>query len=176
MRCLSMMSEKPSDTSKLPDLPALLLDENLSSADIAQFLRRFPNEWRIELHTDHFARGMADVDVIRECASRAWVLVSCDDRIRYVPQNKAAVNKHRIGAFMFGKGNYQGVEYAAALIVGRSQILSAIRKTSPPFFARIQIKGDVNMLEPQPAASQAQMTSRERTERKYVNRIRETQA
>ena len=121
------MSEKPSDTSTPRDRPTLLLDENLSSADIAQFLRQIrATEWQIELHTDHFARGMPDVDVIRECGTRDWILISCDDRIRYVPQNKAAVLKHGVRAFMFGKGNYQGIEYAAALVVGRGQIFSAI--------------------------------------------------
>jgi len=169
------MFEQPSDTSTPPPRdapPTLLLDENLSSADIAAFLSRFPKEWRIELHTDHFARGLSDVDVIRECGARGWVLVSCDDRIRFVPQNKAAVMQHRVRTFMFGKGNYQGVEYAAALIVGRAQIINTIRKTAGPFFARIQIKGEVVMLEPKEETST--LTSRQRTERKYGKKIQET--
>lgn len=168
------MSEKPSDTSTLRDVPVLLLDENLSSADIAHFLRRFPKEWTIELHTDHFARGMSDVDVIRECGTRGWILVSCDDRLRFVPQNKAAVIQHRVRTFMFGKGNYQGVEYAAALIVGRTQITNAIRKAGGGhFFARIQIRGEVVLLEPKESETK-NLTAHEKTERKYGRKIHET--
>ena len=162
------MSEKPSDTSTPPDVPVLLLDENLSSADIAGFLRRFPKVWQVELHTDHFVRGLPDVDVIRECASRGWILISCDDRIRYVPENKAAVLASKIRAFMFNKGNYQGVEYAAALVVGRTQIVNAIRKNAGPLLARIQVSGDVVVLEPQPSVT---LTSKEKTRRKYGDKI-----
>ena len=126
------MSEQPSDTSTQPpprdERPTLLLDENLSSADIAAFLRPI-KAWQIELHTDYLARSLPDPDVIRECGARGWVLVSCDDRIRRVPENKAAIIRHRVPAFMFGKGNYQGVEYAAALIVGRRQTSITSRKT-----------------------------------------------
>jgi hypothetical protein len=39
-----------------------------------------------------------------------------NDRIRFVPENKGAVLSNRLRVLMF-KGNYQGVEYAAALIV-----------------------------------------------------------
>jgi len=125
-----MTSEKQSDTSTPPprDPPTgFLLDENLSSADIADFLRRLKSvDWHIELHTDHFPRGASDVEVIKECGARGWVLVSCDDRIRYVPQNKAAVLDHSVRAFMFGKGNYQGIEYAAALVVGRMHMFKVL--------------------------------------------------
>ena len=170
------MSAKPSDSSTplLRDLvPPLLLDENLSSPEIGAWLRRFPNEWQIELHTDHLTRGLPDVDVIRECGERGWTLVSCDDRIRYVPANKAALLKHRVRAFMFGKGNYQGIEYAAALVVGRAQVLNAIRKNHGPFMARIQRNGDVQMLEPKDNAA-GEVSSREKTKRKYGAHVLET--
>jgi hypothetical protein len=162
------MSEQPSNISTLPQretLPALLLDENLCSSDIGELLRRFPKEWQIELHSDHLSRGVSDVEVIKMCAARNWTLVSCDDRIRYVPQNKAAVLDNRVRAFMFGKGNYQGVEYAAALIVGRGQVLNTIRRIAGPFFARIQRSGEVTLLEPK--ESTTDLSSKEKTARKY---------
>lgn len=170
------MSEQPSDTStQLPlrdERPTLLLDENLSSADIAAFLRPI-KAWQIEIHTDYLARGLPDPDVIRECGARRWVLVSCDDRIRRVPENKAAIIRYQVPAFMFAKGNYQGVEYAAALIVGRRHIFDTLKKNSGHFFARIQIGGDVAMLEPQTAQAAA-LTSRQKTKRKYGQKIQET--
>ena len=76
------------------------------------------------------------VGLPRECAARGWSLVTCDDRIRYVPENKAAVLEYKLRAFMFCKGNYQGVEYAAALIIGRVAMGKIIRTVAPPFIVR----------------------------------------
>jgi PIN like domain len=132
--------------------------------DIAIFLRRIRNIWTIELHTDHLARGLSDVDVIRHCAERGWIIISCDDRIRYVPENKAALHKYGGRVFAFPQGNYQGVEYGAALIVARTQIVSLTRKTAAPFYGRIFIRGEASMLEPQTTKAS---TSREKTAAKY---------
>jgi hypothetical protein len=47
------------------------------------------------------------------------------------------------------KGNYQGVECAAALIVGRKEIFKTLQQyNSGHFLARIQVGGDVSVLEP----------------------------
>jgi hypothetical protein len=161
------MSEKLSDTLALPlrdSVPTLLLDENLSSKSIAEFLKRLHRVWMIELCTDHLPRGTGDPDVIKLCADKGWVLVSCDDRIRYVPENKAAVIKHKVKAFMFNKGHLQGVEYAAALIVGRGQILKQIESSAGYLLSRVTPSGEVSIIEPQPAKV---TTSRGRTEAKY---------
>jgi hypothetical protein len=72
---------------------------------------------------------------------------------------------------MFGKGNYQGVEYAAALIVARSQMINALRKNAGHFFARVQIGGEIVMLEPKQIAGT--LTSRQKTERKYGKKFQE---
>lgn len=165
-----MMSEPPSSTSPTPQRDSasvFLLDENLSSSDIAIFLRRL-RDWTIELHTDHFQRGMNDVDLIRECGARGWALITCDDRIRYVPESKAAVLEHRVRAFMFGKGNYQGVEYAAALIIGRPTMSKIIRTVPAPFIARVARDGDIGVIHPQ--QSTKNLTARDKTERKYGRR------
>lgn len=161
------MSEKQSGISTRPQresIPTLLLDENLSSQTIAEFLRRIKREWVIELCTDHLPRGTPDPDVIKLCAERNWVLISCDDNIRYVPENKSAVIKNRVRAFFFGKGNYQGVEYGAALIVARHQIVKAIQGADGYLLARVTAGGDVSILEPQVAKA---TTSRGKTEQKY---------
>ena len=169
------MSEKPSDISTPPQLetPTLLLDENLSSHDIAMFLRRLPHDWKIELHTDHLPRGLEDVEVIKACAKHGWTLISCDDRIRFVPQNKKAVLDAGIRAFMFHDGNHQGVEYAAALIVGLKHIIQTIRKNAGPVLARIQMHGDVTMFHPPQPKTAGELSSREKTARKYGKKVHE---
>jgi hypothetical protein len=78
-----------------------------------------------------------------------------------------------IVCFAFRQGQ-QGVEYAAALIVGRRAILGATRKVAGPFLAGVQIRGKVVMLEPKQEVGA--LTSREKTERKYGRTIQETQS
>jgi hypothetical protein len=165
------MSEKPFDTLALPlrdSLPTLLLDENLSSSSIAEFLKRIRREWVIELCIDHLPRGTSDPDVIKLCGERGWVLVTCDERIRYVPENKAAVIRNRVKAVMFNKGNLQGVEYAAALIVGRSHMLKTIQSTVGHLISRINRSGEFSVLEPKQAEA---TTAREKTKKKYGDKV-----
>ena len=117
------MSEKPSDTLTLPlrdSVPTLLLDENLSSQTIAEFLRRIKREWRIELCTDYLPRGTPDPEVIKLCGERDWTLVSCDDNIRYVPENKKAILKNRVRAFFFSHTRYQ---IAVCVLDGLQQMM-----------------------------------------------------
>jgi len=78
------------------------------------------------------------VDLIRECGERGWALVTCDDRIRKLPQSKAAVIRHKVRVFSFAHGNFQGAEYAAALVVGSLKIATMIKKTAGYLFARVQ--------------------------------------
>ncbi len=70
---------------------------------------------------------------------------------------------------MFPKGNYQGIEYSAALIVVRRAMIRLMRKTAPPMFARILINGDVKQLFQH--KSRAEMTLKERTALKYGQKV-----
>lgn len=47
---------------------------------------------------------------------------------------------------MFSKGNYQGVEYAAALIVERPGVKKIMRSFAPSFIARIARDGEVGVM------------------------------
>ena len=165
------MSKKPSDTSTplLEPPRVIFLDENLSSPKIGELLRHFPHDWQVELYYDHFEPRKPDLEIIEICGQRGWVLVSCDDRIRTVAINRAAVNRHQVYAFMFPKGNYHWVDYSAALIVARHSMISLMRKTAPPMCARIFINGQIKPLfQHRPPT---EMTSRERTALKYGQKV-----
>jgi PIN like domain len=142
------------------------LDENLSGPKIASVLRGF-GDWRVETHYDHYPREgptIPDPVVVERCAAEGWLLISCDDRLRFVPHNKGAVLKHRAKVYMFPEGNYHAHEYTAALTMARRNLINIARKTHPPFFARIYINGDVRLLDRKPIRN---MTSKERTQLKY---------
>jgi hypothetical protein len=162
------MSKRRSATSRPPDPPPVIyLDENLSSPRIGEALRQYP-DWHVQLHYDNFQPGMSDVDVIAACAERGWILVSCDDRIRIVPENRAAVIRSAVKAFMFCKGNYHGGDYSSALGIARHRMIKLINRTAGPFFARIHVNGDVRLFEDKPAG---EMTALERTARKYGEHV-----
>ena len=159
------MSKKRSSTSdaKPPEQPPVFyLDENLSSPEIGKTLRRFQSDWTIILHHDQFKRGARDPDVIRACAAQGWTMISCDDRIRYVPENKKVAIESKLRAFM---GNYQGVEIASALVAARHRMIGFNKKNAPPFFARIFINGTISRLDDK--RESGQLSARERTLRKY---------
>jgi hypothetical protein len=161
------MSKKPSNTSGLLDpLPVILLDENLSSSDIADELRRWDSDWQIELHQKHFPNpSTPDTEILEYCGKRNWILVSVDDRMRRVPDNRKAAETHRARVFCFPRCFPSGAEYRAALTAGRHRILRLARKMPPPNFARITREGTVGYFERDQLPSDA--TSRERTKAKY---------
>ena len=115
------MSRKPSSTSGLLDPPpTVLLDENLSSPDIVAELRRWNADWEIELHRKHFPNPRTpDADILETCGRRGWILVSVDDRMRRVPENREAARRYRARVFLFPRSFSSGAEYRAALTAGR---------------------------------------------------------
>ena len=62
-----------------PDRAVFFLDRNLGSKIVAGELRRAGH--RVEIHDDHFAPAVLDVDWLREVGSRGWVVLTKDRRI-----------------------------------------------------------------------------------------------
>lgn len=166
------MSKKLSDTSTPPEgLPVVFLDENIEK-DTAVALAEY-REWQIVAHREHFPHdpggqdtSIEDPTVLRLCGKNRWILVSCDDKMRYSPENQKAASEHLTKVFLFPTGHYKGGEYEAALIAGRHRLLAFAKKNVGPFFARITLTGDVY-----PLRHERPSTSRERTLAKYGSKI-----
>ena len=160
------MSKKQSGTSKLLDPPpTILLDENLSSPDIAAELKRWESDWTVELHRDHFPNPRTgDPEVLKVCGQRGWILISVDDRMRRV--HKAAAKEYGARVFSFPRSYATGAEYRSALTAGRHKLLRLARKMPPPNFARITKEGTVGFFESDKAPKAA--SSQERTRAKYA--------
>ena len=63
--------------------------------------KKFPDILRaaglsVERHADHFAQDCPDPDWLREIGNRGWVSITHDGRIRYKPNELAAVVEHRV--------------------------------------------------------------------------------
>lgn len=155
------MSKKRSNTSGLLDTPpVVLLDENLSSPDIAEELGRWVSDWTIKLHKECFPNPRTpDVEVLERCASEGWILVSVDDKMRYRADSKRIARIRGARVFLFPRAYTSGAEYRAALTAGRHRLLKLARKMPPPNFARITREGSVGHFRAPEAKKQGRVNS-----------------
>jgi hypothetical protein len=99
--------------------------DTLKKADIA-----------IEKHTDHFADNAKDEEWLTAIGKRGWYAITFDRRIRYKPNEKAAVKKFGVGLFVLvGKSSI--VEHSRNFILTLPKIITFIDKNPPPFIAKI---------------------------------------
>lgn len=62
---------------------------------------------RVERHADHFAHTCPDEDWLRVVGERRWVAVTRDTRIRYRPNELAAVMANHVALLVvIGKGRH----------------------------------------------------------------------
>jgi hypothetical protein len=164
------MSKKQSSISGLLDPPpTILLDENLSSPDIAAELRRWESEWSVELHKDHFPDPRTpDPEILKTCGERGWIIISVDDRMRRISEYRKVAEKYGARVFTFPKSYATGAEYRAALTAGRHKLLKLAKKMPPPNFARITKEGNAGFFDRDKLAKTA--TSVEKTAAKYPDR------
>jgi len=103
--------------------------------------KRFPEILRsagftVERHADHFAHDCADETWLEQVGLRGWVAITHDGRIRYKPNELAAVIQHRV-ALLVVIGHAPYPQLAAAFITTRNRILSFLDKHEPPFIAKV---------------------------------------
>lgn len=100
--------------------PALLRDAGLS----------------VERHADHFPQDMPDPDWLREIGQRGWIAITHDGRIRYKPNERAAVVEHRVALLVVvGKAPYP--QLALSFIATRARILHFIKQHQAPYIAKV---------------------------------------
>lgn len=102
---------------------------------------KFPNILRaaglqVEEHDDYFGPTTPDVDWITTVASRNWIAVSRDERIRYKPNELAAVFGAGLGlVLVMGKATHP--ELAANFVRTIDPITSFLNRRRPPFIAKV---------------------------------------
>lgn len=139
----------------------------MSSLAIATALREVQG-WQIEMHTAHMDRGISDVEVIEFCAQRGWALVSVDDRIRYVPENKMAAERCGLQVFMLMcKKDTVGVQMSSALVAAQGKILQFIKTNRCGFFAHVYLAGRAKIMTRFDAQAFELSPSQQRSWRKY---------
>lgn len=101
----------------------------------------FPNFLRtaglaVEIHQEHFAANTPDEEWLRETARRGWVAISHDARIRYKPNELAAVRRHK-AALLVLIGYTSNVDLATNFVRTQSKIFDFVAARRRPFIAKV---------------------------------------
>lgn len=90
----------------------------------------------VEKHGDHFADDAKDEEWLTEIGESGWFALTHDKRIRYKPNEIAAVKKSGVGLFvLIGKAPFS--ELAYNFINTLPKVEKFITKNSRPFIAKI---------------------------------------
>jgi predicted nuclease of predicted toxin-antitoxin system len=102
---------------------------------------RFPDILRnaglaAERHRDHFAQDAADEDWLAEVGKRGWVAITHNSRIRYTPNEKAAVIRHGVRLLVvIGQAPY--AQLAESFVSTLPRIESFLANHAAPLIAKV---------------------------------------
>ncbi len=91
---------------------------------------------QVERHADHFAPDTADEEWLELTARRGWVAVTHDARIRYKPNELAAVIVHQ-AALLVVVGAAPYPELANSFVATSSRILAFVARHQRPFIGKV---------------------------------------
>ena len=121
-----------------------LFDANLSPR-IVTALCVFDNPNVSYVHAnDHFPLGTADEELFKVAASRGWLLVSLDHRIKKNHAQRASLLGSGIGAFIFVGRPQRRI--AAQVLDNTDEMIRHAEKARPPFIYEITDKGKFTLM------------------------------
>ena len=91
---------------------------------------------RVERHRDHFSPDCADEEWLRTVGERDWIAVTHDTRIRYKPNELAAVIRHRV-VLLVVIGKVQHAELARNFVNTAPKIEAFLDRHKPPLIAKV---------------------------------------
>ena len=95
----------------------------------------------VERHADHFADIAKDEEWLAEVGHRGWYAITHDQRIRYKPNEKAAVMQAGVGLFVL-IGTLPFAELAKNFIITFPKIEQFIKENHRPFIAKVYRPGE----------------------------------
>jgi hypothetical protein len=91
---------------------------------------------RVERHADYFSPDCPDEVWLQEIGRRRWIAVTHDRRIRYKPNELAAVKRHHVSLLIvIGKLPYPLL--AQSFVATRYRIIEFLDQQTPPFIAKV---------------------------------------
>lgn len=119
--------------STRPEEPVFFTDRDLG-AQFPEILRSAG--LKVERHRDHFAPHCPDEVWLKDIAQRGWIAVSHDARIRYKPNELAAVSRHGARLLVIvGKAPYP--QLARHFVATASKIRAFVARHKAPWIAKV---------------------------------------
>jgi len=129
----------------LPESPIFFIDRSLGRKIIPNALRQAGEE--VTTHDEHFPQDTHDEIWLTEAGRRGWIVLTKDKHIRYRSNEVAALLSANVRAFILtAKGDLTGAEMAQIFIKALPAIQRMAAKTPPPFIARVQRNGTVELI------------------------------
>ena len=90
----------------------------------------------VERHRDHFRHDARDEEWLEEVGKRGWVAITHNSRIRYTPNEKEAVIRHRVRLLIvIGHAPYP--DLARSFVATIPQIEAFLEAHDPPIIAKV---------------------------------------
>lgn len=117
----------------MKQVPVFFTDRNLG--------KRFPQTLRdaglaVERHEDHFVHDCADETWLESVGQQGWIAVTHDKKIRYKPNELAAVMQHRV-ALIIVIGDAPFPALAESFVATQVRILEFVAGHRPPYIAKV---------------------------------------
>lgn len=98
------------------------------------------------IHDDVFAPGTPDAEWLPHVGSRGWIVFTKDTRIRYRTNERDALLRANVRAFVLRSGNLTGHQMADAFVKALPRIEAILRNQKGPFIAGVSAAGAVTLL------------------------------
>jgi uncharacterized protein with PIN domain len=122
----------------------IFVDRSLGSKKIPDGLRGLGVP--VEIHDDHFARDADDTLWLNACGTRAWIVLTKDERIRRDPAEVAAVVASGVDAIFIGRQDINADEMLADLARALGGILRRLTAGTRPQYFIVHRGGRVDSL------------------------------
>lgn len=91
---------------------------------------------RVERHRDHFRHDAPDEEWLARVGKRGWVAITHNSRIRYTPNEKAAVIRNGVRLLVvIGQAPY--ADLANSFVATIERIRTFLEEHEPPFIAKV---------------------------------------
>lgn len=133
-------------TSERPSPVVFFVDRSLGKKTVASGLRKAGG--RVEIHDAHFRQDAKDEDWLPVVGRKKWVVLTKDKRIRRRPNERAALIKAGVRAFVLTARDLRGEEMAHAFVKALPKMERLAAKHDHPLIATVGRTGLVTIIYP----------------------------
>jgi predicted nuclease of predicted toxin-antitoxin system len=126
-------------SSELHEPLVFFLDRSLGKKKVAQALRQAGAV--VEVHADHFPSDARDEDWLQVVGSRGWIVLTKDERIRYRPNERRALLRAGVRAFILTGRNLTGEEMGEVFVASLRRMTKLVHQRRGAFIAAVTRAG-----------------------------------